>query len=421
MTSFFVLSRPPEGIGDEQYTEWYDVHHREVLELEGFTAAERFPARPAPQQRRRDAGLPLPGALHDRRADGRCAGRAAGRRRRRPHDLPRLVRRRAVRRLRRRRAGRLPGSLMDARPHRRRARGGAGPDHPGRRAGARRRRAGRGGVRPPGAGRPLRRAPPGLRGGAGRRWRRAASRRSTARAGIASSPRWSGTTPRSSTSCSRTPWRACSPTCPTAGTPTARLAPPATRGRAAPPDRGRPAAARADVVMVGLGGAGGIAAHVLTAAGLDVVALEGPGPRRGPSPSTSSQRHPQRLAPPKSAHESPFWRAAGRREGPPPGRVMVTRSAARPSTTPREPAPAPVELRADPAPRRYGAGAIPAGSTLADWPISYDDLEPAYDRVERAIGVARRGRRRPSGGQRFEGSRGAPTRCRRCGAAAGRS
>jgi hypothetical protein len=43
MTSFFVLSRPPEGIGDEQYTEWYDVHHREVLELEGFTAAERFP------------------------------------------------------------------------------------------------------------------------------------------------------------------------------------------------------------------------------------------------------------------------------------------------------------------------------------------------------------------------------------------
>ena len=43
MTSFFVLSRPPEGIGDEQYTEWYDIHHREVLELPGFASAQRFP------------------------------------------------------------------------------------------------------------------------------------------------------------------------------------------------------------------------------------------------------------------------------------------------------------------------------------------------------------------------------------------
>jgi gluconate 2-dehydrogenase alpha chain len=38
--------------------------------------------------------------------------------------------------------------------------------------------------------------------------------------------------------------------------------------------------------------------------------------------------------------------------------------------------------------RRYGASAIPAGSTLEDWPLGYDDLEPFYDKVEYEIGVS---------------------------------
>ena len=38
--------------------------------------------------------------------------------------------------------------------------------------------------------------------------------------------------------------------------------------------------------------------------------------------------------------------------------------------------------------RRYGASKIPAGSTLADWPISYDELEPYYERVEYLHGVS---------------------------------
>jgi choline dehydrogenase-like flavoprotein len=29
--------------------------------------------------------------------------------------------------------------------------------------------------------------------------------------------------------------------------------------------------------------------------------------------------------------------------------------------------------------RRYGAGAIPQGSTAEDWPVTYDELEPYYD------------------------------------------
>ncbi len=38
--------------------------------------------------------------------------------------------------------------------------------------------------------------------------------------------------------------------------------------------------------------------------------------------------------------------------------------------------------------KRYGASSIPKGSTLEDWPLSYDDLEPYYDTVEYEIGVS---------------------------------
>src|SRR4029077_19122182 len=38
--------------------------------------------------------------------------------------------------------------------------------------------------------------------------------------------------------------------------------------------------------------------------------------------------------------------------------------------------------------KRYGASAIPKGSTIEDWPISYDDLEPYYDIVEHEVGVS---------------------------------
>jgi gluconate 2-dehydrogenase alpha chain len=38
--------------------------------------------------------------------------------------------------------------------------------------------------------------------------------------------------------------------------------------------------------------------------------------------------------------------------------------------------------------QRYGASAIPAGTTLEDWPLTYDDLELYYDMVEYEIGVS---------------------------------
>ncbi len=64
--------------------------------------------------------------------------------------------------------------------------------------------------------------------------------------------------------------------------------------------------------------------------------------------------------------------------------------------------------------KRYGAGALPPGSTVTDWPISYEDLEPWYDKVEYRHGVSGeagnvKGKLHP-GGNVFEGprSRGYP-------------
>lgn len=42
---YLVLSNPAEGVSDEEYDRWYDIHVRELVELPGFVAAERFSAR----------------------------------------------------------------------------------------------------------------------------------------------------------------------------------------------------------------------------------------------------------------------------------------------------------------------------------------------------------------------------------------
>src|ERR1700731_819009 len=58
---------------------------------------------------------------------------------------------------------------------------------------------------------------------------------------------------------------------------------------------------------------------------------------------------------------------------------------------------------------RYGAAAIPAASSLADWPLSYQDLEPFYDRAEYELGVSGKagnlGGRKVAGGNVFEAPR----------------
>jgi hypothetical protein len=37
-----VLSRPPAGVTDEEYDDWYETHVREVLALPSFVAAHRL-------------------------------------------------------------------------------------------------------------------------------------------------------------------------------------------------------------------------------------------------------------------------------------------------------------------------------------------------------------------------------------------
>src|SRR6476660_3773988 len=59
--------------------------------------------------------------------------------------------------------------------------------------------------------------------------------------------------------------------------------------------------------------------------------------------------------------------------------------------------------------RRYGPNSIPAGSTLEDWPLTYDELEPFYDIIEHEVGVSGKagniqGRLDPAGNV-FEGPR----------------
>ncbi|MSP94523.1 MAG: GMC family oxidoreductase [Alphaproteobacteria bacterium] len=58
---------------------------------------------------------------------------------------------------------------------------------------------------------------------------------------------------------------------------------------------------------------------------------------------------------------------------------------------------------------RYGAGAIPGDMTIADWPVSYDELEPYYDKFDKMCGVAGKAGnlrgQKIAGGNIFEGAR----------------
>ena len=65
---------------------------------------------------------------------------------------------------------------------------------------------------------------------------------------------------------------------------------------------------------------------------------------------------------------------------------------------------------------RYGAPFLPDGHQIQDWPVTYDELEPSYDRFERLCGISGEagniGGVLQGGGNPFEGprARGYPTR-----------
>jgi choline dehydrogenase-like flavoprotein len=140
-----------------------------------------------------------------------------------------------------------------------------------------------------------------------------------------------------------------------------------------------------DVCIVGAGAGGGTAAKVLTEAGLRVVALE-----RGPwmaerqfSPDELANFnryliwpdptiHPRTYRPDENAAAvvQPFCPTPNLVGG---GTVHWSAWMPRPLES---------DFR-----QRSLLGDVP-GASLADWPIGYRDLEPYFDRVERALGVA---------------------------------
>src|SRR6478735_8515095 len=151
---------------------------------------------------------------------------------------------------------------------------------------------------------------------------------------------------------------------------------------------------KTDVVIIGLGAAGGVAVLPLAQAGLDVTALEAgqwldtrdmapdelklnrglwpPGPQKvqGETPTVRANasltagravRHPMMNA--VGGTTLHYWAQSWRLN---PWDFKVVSE-----TT-----------------KRYGASRIPKGSTVEDWPFGYQELEPYYDKIEYELGVS---------------------------------
>jgi gluconate 2-dehydrogenase alpha chain len=150
---------------------------------------------------------------------------------------------------------------------------------------------------------------------------------------------------------------------------------------------------KTDVVIIGVGAAGGIIAAELAKAGMKVIGLE-----RGPRLKTEDFNPHDELR---------YFQRQDLRPN-----IKVEPVTWRPNTNARA-NPMPVLNNGNQAGggtvhygavswrlheddfrarshtlERYGASAIPEDSSLADWPLSYSELEPYYDRAEYELGVS---------------------------------
>ncbi len=149
-----------------------------------------------------------------------------------------------------------------------------------------------------------------------------------------------------------------------------------------------------DVVVIGLGAAGGVAVLPLARAGLKVVALEAGG-WMDPHSFRPDEIHNnvRRLvtSSPKAQQEIPTVRAtpgAPARQAPVhPMMNAIGGTSIHYWAQSWRLKPWDFKSRSETI-KRYGPSAIPAGSTLEDWPVDYAELEPFYDRVEYELGVS---------------------------------
>jgi gluconate 2-dehydrogenase alpha chain len=151
-----------------------------------------------------------------------------------------------------------------------------------------------------------------------------------------------------------------------------------------------------DVAVVGLGAAGGVAVLPLTRAGLRVNAIEAGGwldPRK--DFHTDEIHNNVRMlvtTAPKARREIPTFRTSPNDRARPSASGRTMMNAVGGTTTHYDGnswrfAPWDFKIRTETT-RRYGAAALPKVSTVEDWPLTYDDLEPFYDTVEYEIGIS---------------------------------
>ena len=171
----------------------------------------------------------------------------------------------------------------------------------------------------------------------------------------------------------------------------------------------------ADVVVVGLGAAGGVAVLPLARAGLKVVGIEA-GTWMNPAKDYHADEMYNNVRSlvttgNKIRREIPTLRTGPgqptRRGGTPMmnavGGTSIHYHAQSWRFNPWD-----FKVRSETI-RRYGASALPKGSTLEDWPLRYEELEPYYDTIEYEVGVSGRAgniQGKITGrGNKFEGAR----------------
>jgi len=152
---------------------------------------------------------------------------------------------------------------------------------------------------------------------------------------------------------------------------------------------------KTDVVIVGLGAVGGVAALPLARAGLDVIGLE-----------AGTWLTPRDFAPDELRNNFRGWPQSAQKAN---SEIPTHRPNSSAPYSPRLPIHPMMNAvggtsvhywaqswRLNPwdfkvvseTTRRYGAGRIPRGSTVEDWPFGLEELEPYYDKVEYEVGIS---------------------------------